>query len=111
METLEKIKELANKQTFTDEEKAIITAQCEELGIEFTPKARCKSCWTDAATLCYITMRKAQTGESITLREGVDVLVNGSRLNAATLTPEWLAELEKTMPRWWLVSYFEGYEN
>lgn len=110
METLEKMKELANKSSFTDEEKAIIVSQCEKLSIEFRPTSRCKSCYQDAAVQCVIAMKMDEESDrtGLRLKDGVDVLVNGRRLNAATITDDWRAELKDTMPGWWMEQYFIG---
>lgn len=115
METIEKMKELASKNSFTEEEKQIIKTQCEKLSIEFNPTARCRNCYTDAAIQCVIAMRmdeEEEKGEAGTrLRSDVDVLVNGRRLNAATLTLEWQEELRQTMPEWWFNEYFVTNED
>jgi len=109
METLEKMKELAEKTSFTDEEKAAIVSQCEKLSIEFHPSARCRTCYQDAAIQCVIAMKmdEESKGTGFRLKSGVDVLVNGRRLNAATITDDWRNELSENMPDAWMTTYFD----
>ena len=116
LEIYEKMKALAESATMSDEDKALIVDTCKELGIEFRPSSRCKNCYRDAATQCAIALKKAAgmeevSAEGLRLKKGVDILVNGSRLNEATLTPEWLDWLLSSMPEWWIRQYFDGYED
>lgn len=111
METIEKMKELAEKSTLTKEDKEKIIAQCNELGIEFNPTGRCVNCFRDAAIQCAIKMTEIEGTSVCGLKAGVDVLLNGRRLCAATITEEWKVELKETMPEWWMNTYFEPDED
>lgn len=80
------------------EDKAFIRNACEELGVEFNPKSRCKSCYQDAAILCVLEIKKREAEENAeksearyVLRPGTDVLFGNTRVNEATITDE-LAE-------------------
>lgn len=110
METLEKIKEIANKKRLTQEDKEFVVAQCEALGIVFEQKKGCTNCYQDAAIQCYVALKEQDETptEGMRLRNDVDVLVNGRRMNPTTITDEWMEELRATMPQWWIDTYFEG---
>ena len=62
-----------------------------ELGLDFDPKsATCGSCYADQALRIYKYLRDKEalgnTEQRYILREGVDVIFNGYRINAATIT-------------------------
>lgn len=83
------------REKMTPANKAYLLQVCEALGIGKPKNARCANCWRDAATLCWIEARMRLEGRAsgkqmhgYALREGVDVLYMGQRINAATLTDE-----------------------
>lgn len=97
----EKLKNIVAKvtrsQRLSPADKAYIKELCAELGVELKPKgSRCKSCYEDAALLCYKAVSERglveeESAAAYVLKPWVDVFFRGVRVNAATLTDE-LAE-------------------
>lgn len=101
---IEKLKDyaelLSKGEALTDEQKKDIEA----IGIQYgfpVPKKRCKNCYFDVVTQVLATLsgenkpivtekspNEPNAGAKYVLRAGVDVLFNGERVNAFTLTDE-----------------------
>lgn len=108
METIERLREIVERNSVTSDDKRFIEAKSEELGIAFNPKStKCKDCYIDQAVLLHRELTKQIEIESechYRLRDDIDVIINGVRINNATLTDE-LAERYRgnNLPEHWFV--------
>lgn len=98
METIiSRLKEIAVKTAnqITNDDKAFIREYASQYGVEFPKdKPNCKSCYVDAAVLIYKAIKDAEPKpieRKYILRDGVDVIWRGIRINDASVTDE-LAE-------------------
>lgn len=98
METIIKqLKEIAAKSAnqVTKADKEFIRQYASQYGVELPKeKPNCKSCYVDAAVLIYKAIKNAEpkpTERKYVLRDGVDVIWRGIRINEASVTDE-LAE-------------------
>lgn len=98
METIIKqLKEIAGKSAnqVTKADKEFIRQYAGKYGVELPKeKPNCKSCYVDAAILIYKAINNAEpkpTDRKYVLRDGVDVIWRGIRINEASVTDE-LAE-------------------
>lgn len=82
-----------------------------EYGVELPKNLQCSSCWIDLSVRCYKEIKRRFPDPIVAndykLREGVDVLWNGVRVNAQTMTDE--------LAREWIaggfpVQYFEKWK-
>lgn len=96
-EIIERLKNIASMSTNAvgDSEKAFIREQAEKHGVTLNVKKNCKSCYIDAAIEIYKAIKDAETEQTTDttdrewkLKKGVDVVWNGIRINAATITDE-----------------------
>lgn len=90
-----RVREIVNKpaRELTAEDKSFLTEAAAELEIESVTKAGCKKCWHEVAMRIAIALNNNQPADednkrAYVLREGVDLLFGGIRINAATLTDE-----------------------
>ena len=84
------LKKLVDKKTVSQVEKAQLKIIAVELGVE-VQNAGCKDCWKDAAVTCYnmlVAKNAAKSKKKYVLRGNVDVIFNGERINASTITDE-----------------------
>lgn len=94
-----KLKELAKKRRFSNEEKLFLREKAAENYIKFTERAGCQACFQDLAIEIYNKTRKKEPVKSkYKLKEGVDVVIfaTGERINSATITEELAERLMKT---------------
>lgn len=96
METTDRLREIIARNEYNSADKAFILEQADALGVERPRKGKCRNCWTDCAVFCWKRLQTEQQGEGrFVLKAGVDILFNGERVNAATLTDaraeRWLA--------------------
>lgn len=97
---IEQLRAICNAEKITAEQKQLVLSTCKDLGITVA-KTNCKSCIFDAAVQCYNALVKQErekagadavaendTGAQYVLRDGVDVLFGGLRINAATINDE-----------------------
>lgn len=98
METIIKqLKEIAGKTAnqVTKADKEFIRQYADRYGVELPKdKPNCKSCYVDAAVQIYKAIKDAEpkpTDRKYVLRDGVDVIWRGIRINEASVTDE-LAE-------------------
>lgn len=93
-----KLKEIAGKtaKQITNEDKAFIREYSSQYGVELPKeKPNCKSCYVDAAVQIYKAIKDSepkQTERKYILRDGVDVIWRGIRINEASVTDELAAE-------------------
>lgn len=101
-EKRQRLQSIADNQAkkLTDDDKQFIVETAEELGVEFAPKSRCKSCYFDAVILCLVELKKqgaqveAEKDErAYVLRPGLDVRFGDVRVNEHTLTDDLAREL------------------
>lgn len=108
-EMLAKIRQIVNKaaRTLTDEDKSFLLFAAEQANVQRSGKSGCVKCWHDLAVRCYeaLTAEDVQQddGRAYILKQGVDLIFCGIRINAATLTDE-LAE--KIIARGFDTNYF-----
>lgn len=96
MDAILRLKEIVNRNdgSVTADERDFIRQQASQQGVKL-PRARsCGNCWIDCAVMVLVSLKSKEKGH-YTLRDGVDILFNGERVNAATLTDaraeRWLA--------------------
>lgn len=79
----------------TKSDKDFISQMSVEMGVEFTPRPRCKDCYADQALLLWKMVKDAdaahQDEPQYILKEGVDVIFGSIRVNKDTITDD-LAE-------------------
>jgi hypothetical protein len=109
METIIKqLKEIAGKTAnqVTKADKDFIREYASQYGVELPKdKPNCKSCYVDAAVQIYKAIKDAEpkpTERKYILRDGVDVIWRGIRINEASVTDE-LAE------KWIAIPHSIGY--
>lgn len=98
---IDKLREIAEKTAskITNDDKSFVKTLAFEYGIELPKdKPNCKSCYVDAAVMIYKAIRESEqqvkakaNARKYVLREGVDVIWRGVRINEASVTDE-LAE-------------------
>lgn len=93
--TENKLRKIAEGQSLTDADKALVVSESEKLGLTFEPKTGCSNCYSDQAVLILQAVRNAKEKEGakesereFILRNGIDVIFCGYRINAETLTDE-----------------------
>lgn len=87
MKLHEKMKALAEKSKLTAKEREFIVEHAVKNNISLN--TLCKECYRDAAVALYGIYKPKETtdnGRAYQLREGLDVIFNGYRINEATLT-------------------------
>ncbi len=91
------LRELADKKTFDAFEKTYIRKASEKMSVPFNPKAKCPNCYKDQVMVLLAkiaevkiaeTPKKSISKDQFILKEGVDIIWRGIRVNAHTLTNE-----------------------
>lgn len=96
-QTISRLREIAAKSAsqVTNDDKDFIRDLALRYGVQLPKeKPNCKSCYVDAAVQIYKAIKDAEpkpTDRKYVLRDGVDVIWKGIRINAASVTDE-LAE-------------------
>lgn len=106
METIERLKKVADGAKPTAEDKQLIADLSLKYELPFDPKKACKNCYIDQAILILLEMKGEIPTEpcKARLRDDVDVVINGTRINNATLTDELVAKYRgKGLPEHWFV--------
>lgn len=105
METIERLREIVNRGTTTAEDKQFIIELSAECGIEFDPKKGCKNCFIDQAVILAKHLGDEMPRQcSARLRDDIDVIINGVRINNATLTDELVEQYRgNNLPEHWFV--------
>lgn len=97
-QTISKLRVIATKSAkqVTNEDKDFISDLAPRYGVELPKeKPNCKSCYVDAAVAIYKAIKDAKpkpTDRKYVLRDGVDVVWRGIRINEASVTDELAAE-------------------
>lgn len=92
------LKRLAEqKEPLTERQRADIIAMSVQMGVEFNPLSGCPNCYRDQVHILWRKLAEQEVLQTskrkYLLREGVDVVFKGVRINAATLTDKLAAEL------------------
>lgn len=106
METIERVRAIVERGSVTTDDKKFIEAKSKELNMEFNPKAtKCKDCYIDQAFLIYRELTKdIKSDGKARLRDDIDVIIDGIRINNATLTEELVERYRgKGLPEHWFV--------
>lgn len=113
--TINELKRIAALSTASvgETEKAFIKALAEEWGVDIGVKKNCKSCYIDAAIMIYKKIKDSEepqqdNGAIWKLKKGIDVIWNGIRINAATITDE---KAVKYIKCGFPIFYFEKNDN
>ena len=99
-EVLDTLRRIVNTpaKSLTADDKAFVEDLANENGVQVRRKG-CSSCYVDSAVELFGKLSKSEEsdeagdGRKYVLRDGVDVLFNGVRVNAVTLTDEMAANL------------------
>lgn len=120
---IDKLREIASKsyKQVTDDDKTFIRDLAPRYSVELPKdKPNCKSCYVDAAVMIYksiketekVEQEKSQRAEeesqpnALRLKNGVDVMWRGIRINEASATPSKLKEwVSKGFP----IRFCDGY--
>lgn len=94
MSNIDELARIAAQPHTTKEDKEFLRDLCDELGVALPKNKRCGSCWIDKAHELYGILKKAETPSERkwVLRDGVDVIFRGVRVNRVTLTSDEIAE-------------------
>lgn len=91
---ISRVRDIVNKPAseLTSEDKAFLQQAAEQVGVEPARRAGCKKCWHELAMQIWIKLKEEeqpeQDGRAFVLKDGVDLLFGGVRINAATLTDD-----------------------
>jgi len=106
METTERLKHIVDSGNVTASDKKLIKELSEQYDLPFNPEGACKNCYVDQAILILLKMKgeiPAEDGKA-RLRDDIDVIINGVRINNATLTDELVERYRgKGLPEHWFV--------
>lgn len=106
METIERLKRVADGVKPTAEDKQLIADLSVKYELPFDPKKACKNCYIDQAILLLIEMKgeiPTEPGKA-RLRDDIDVIIDGIRINNATLTDDLVKKYRgKGLPEHWFV--------
>ena len=106
MEKIERLRSIVESNQVTADDKKFIEDESKELNLEFNPKStKCKDCYIDQAVIIYHELTKGIKSECHSrLRDDIDVIINGVRINNATLTDELVERYRgKGLPEHWFV--------
>lgn len=112
-EIISRVRDIVNKPAseLTSDDKLFLQSAAEQVGVEVTGRAGCKKCWHELAMQIAIKLKKKdqsdQSGSAFVLKDGVDLLFGGVRINAATITDD-LAR--RIIARGFPTKYFERCE-
>lgn len=105
MEKIDKLKAIIEAGKASAEDKQFIIDLSKEYEMPFEPKGKCQNCYIDQAVLLWGKLKKESTPQcSSRLRDDIDVIINGYRINNATLTEEMIEKYRgKELPEHWFV--------
>lgn len=105
MKTIDKLRAIVETGKVSAEEKQLIADLSIKHGLEFDPKKGCDECYRDQAVVIYNKMKDEEPQKcSARLRDDIDVIINGYRINNATLTDELVERYRgKGLPEHWFV--------
>lgn len=105
MKTTERLRKIAEEGNPTAEDKQFIVDLSVKYELDFDPKKSCKNCFVDQAIILYGILEKEKPHHcGARLRDDIDVIINGVRINNATLTDELVERYRgKGLPEHWFV--------
>lgn len=106
MDRHERLKAIVDSGKTSSEDKQLIADLSLKYNLPFEPKKACKNCYIDQAILLLLEMKgEIPTGECKSkLRDDIDVIINGTRINNVTLTDELVEKYRgKGLPEHWFV--------
>ena len=112
-EIILRVRDIVNKPAseLTGEDKLFLQSAAEQVGVELTGRTGCKRCWHELAMQIAIELKKhdqsGQDGRAFVLKDGVDLLFGGVRINAATITDDLARHI---IARGFPTKYFEKCE-
>lgn len=104
--TIERLRTIVDSGNLSAEDKLFIADLSVKHGLAFDPKKGCKDCFIDQAVLLHKELTKGQPKPSskARLRDDIDVIIDGHRINNATLTDELVEKYRgKGLPEHWFV--------
>lgn len=112
-EIILRVRDIVNKPAseLTGEDKLFLQSAAEQVGVEVTSRTGCKKCWHELAMQVAIKLKKHDQSEqeerAFVLKDGVDLLFGGVRINAATITDDLARHI---IARGFSTKYFERCE-
>ena len=105
MKTIDKLRAIVERNEVNADEKQLIVDLSIKYELPFDPKKGCANCFIDQAVLLYGKMKEKEPNKcSAKLRDDIDVVINGLRINNATLTDEIVEKYRgKGLPEHWFV--------
>lgn len=105
MKTIDKLRAIIERGTVSAEEKQFIADLSIKHKLDFDPKKGCDNCYFDQAVLLASKLKEEEPKTcSVRLRDDIDVVINGYRINNATLTDELVERYRgKGLPEHWFV--------
>lgn len=106
METIERLRAICESGKVSAKDKQLITDLSMHYEIPFEPGKGCANCWIDQAVILYNKMSKDENRRacSAMLRDDIDVMIDGVRINNATLTEELVKKYRGNgLPEHWFV--------
>ena len=105
MNNLERLRNIVEANVASSEDKQFITDLSLKYEMPFEPQGKCKNCWIDQAILLHNKLKDGEPSPcSARLRDDIDVVINGYRINNATLTDELVEKYRgKGLPEHWFV--------
>lgn len=105
MKTIDKLRAIVERNEVKNEEKQLIVDLSLKYELPFDPQKGCQDCFVDQAVLLYKKMSEQEPKHcSAKLRDDIDVIINGVRINNATLTDELVAKYRGNgLPEHWFV--------
>lgn len=105
MKTVDKLRAIVERKQVTAEEKQLIADLSIKHELEFNPEKGCDNCFIDQAVFLYNKIKDEEPKKcSAKLRDDIDVIINGYRINNATLTDELVERYRgKGLPEHWFV--------
>lgn len=99
------MRDIVNSGKVTAEDKKLIVDLSIKYELPFEPKGKCQGCYVDQAALLYNKVEGEEPKEcKARLRDDIDVVINGYRINNATLTDELVEKYRgKGLPEHWFV--------
>lgn len=107
METTERLKQIVDGANVTSSDKKLIKELSKQYDLPFNPQGACKNCYIDQAILILLQIKgeiPSENGCKARLRDDIDVILHGIRINNATLTDEIVEKYRgKGLPEHWFV--------
>ena len=105
MKTIDKLRAIIESGKTSTADKQLIADLSVKYELPFEPEKGCDGCYVDQALLIYNKMKDEEPKTcSARLRDDIDVIINGVRINNATLTDEMVEKYRgNNLPEHWFV--------